>query len=93
VVRYYRVRLLVVHVAVPIASNVPVPTLLAPSKKFTVPVGMPLVAATPVAVNVAAVPGEAEVADDVSAVAELARVTVKSEAWVLVLVAKFAWPE
>ena len=58
----------VVKVATPLLFNVPVPSAVVPSRKVTVPVGMPEVLNVIVAVNVTGEPPNAEAAELTNAV-------------------------
>jgi hypothetical protein len=81
----------VVKVATPWLFNVPVPSEVVPSRKLTVPVGVPEVLDVIVAVNVAGAPLGAEAAELTNAVVAAARVMV-SVTIPEVLGAKFALP-
>jgi len=80
-----------VKVATPLLFNVPVPRVVVPSRKVTVPVGVPEVLEVIVAVNVAGAPLGAEAAELTNAVVAAARVMVSVTA-AEVLGAKFALP-
>jgi len=58
----------VVKVATPWLFNVPVPSVVVPSRKVTVPVGVPEALDVIVAVNVTGVPLDAEAAELINAV-------------------------
>jgi len=81
----------VVKVATPLLFNVPVPSAVVPSRKVTVPVGMPEVLNVIVAVNVTGEPPNAEAAELTNAVVAAARVMVSVTA-AEELGAKFALP-
>ena len=58
----------VVKVATPLLFNVPVPSAVVPSRKVTVPVGVPEVLEVIVAVNITGAPLDAEAAELTNAV-------------------------
>ena len=79
----------VVKVATPLPFTVPVPSVVMPSRKVTVPVGVPEVLDLIVALNVTGEPLEAEAAELTSAAVVAAGVMVSVTA-AAVLPAKFA---
>ena len=79
----------VVNAATPVPFSVPVPSVVAPSRKVTVPVGVPEVLDLIVVVNVTGAPFDAEAAELTNAVAVAAGVMV-SITPAEVLPAKFA---
>jgi hypothetical protein len=81
----------VVKVATALLFNDPVPRVVVPSKKVTVPVGVPEVLDVMVAVNATGVPLDAEAAELTNATVVAAGVMV-SVTGAEVLLAKFALP-
>jgi hypothetical protein len=81
----------VVKVATALLFSVPVPSVVVPSRKATVPVGVPEVLDLIVAVNVTAAPLDAEAAELTNAVVVGAGVMVSVTA-AEVLPARFALP-
>ena len=81
----------VVSVATPVPFRVPVPSVVMPSRKVTVPVGVPEVLDLIVAVNVTGAPLDAEAAELTNAAVVAAPVMVSAIA-AEVLLAKFALP-
>jgi hypothetical protein len=81
----------VVKVATPMLFNVPLPSVFVPSRKVTIPVGVPEVLDAIVAVNVSGAPLDAEAAELISAAVVAAGVMVCVTA-AEVLPAKFALP-
>jgi hypothetical protein len=78
-------------VAIPLLFNVPVPSVVVPSRKLTVPVGMPEVLDVIVAVNVTGEPLDAVAAELTNAAVAAAKVMVSVTA-AEVLGAKLALP-
>src|SRR5262249_25073599 len=87
-------RAAVANVATPLAFSVAVPRLVVPSRKVTVPVGVPVAGATAVtvAVKVTDWPNTTGLADEVSAVLLLLAAFTVSVRVPEVLVAKFVSP-
>ena len=81
----------VVKVATALLFNDPVPRVVAPSRKVTVPVGVPELLDVMVAVNVIGAPPDAEAAELTNAAVVAADVMV-SVTGAEVLLAKFALP-
>ena len=81
----------VVNVATLVLFNAPVPSVVVPSRKVTIPVGMPEVLDAIVAVNVTGAPLDTEAAELTNAAVVAASVMVSVTA-AEVLLAKFALP-